>query len=74
VDGGVLAGRFLAKKQFFKRGGQEETSAVDVLGQHYCRESGGPGREQSRACLSAHDQEWDLVKNVVISRDQFSPT
>jgi hypothetical protein len=46
VDGGVLAGRFRAKKQFFERGGQEETSAVDVSGQHY----------------GSQEPEWDLVK------------
>ena len=35
---------------------------LTFIGQHYCRESGRRVREQSRARLSAHEQEWDLVK------------
>ena len=42
--------------------GQEETSAVNVSGQHYCRDGGEWAREQSRALLCAREQEWDLVK------------
>ena len=61
MDGGVLAGRLSAEKQFSKGKRSDETSAVDVSGQHPCRESGGRGREQSRARSSAHEQEWDLV-------------
>jgi hypothetical protein len=40
----------------------DETSAVHVSGQHCCREAAGHAREQSPARLSAHAQEWDLVK------------
>ena len=58
---------------FRKRAAMEETSAVDVLGQHCCREGGRREREQSRERLCAREQEWDLVKRV-ISRDQSPPT
>ena len=59
----------------------DETSAVDVSGQHPCRKAAG-ACGASRTGLCACEQEWDLVKvarrelryarNVVISREKFS--
>jgi hypothetical protein len=57
-----LRAAFRARKQFFKRGGRIETSAVDVSGQHYGRASGRREREQLCARMSAHEPKWDLVK------------
>ena len=72
MDGGVPARRVLDRGAIFGRDAVDETSAVHVLGQHPCRESGECVREQSRALLSAREQEWDLVKREVTSRDQIS--
>ena len=60
MDGGVLAGRFRAngnsKGNPLRGNGQEETSAVEVLGQHF-----GPlARRKLRRKL-----KWDLVKRVI---------
>ena len=69
MDGGVLAGRFLERIRLrLKRLGlfpeekrlRIETSAVDVLGQHY----GRLGEQSFRR------SEWDLVKNVVTCREK----
>ena len=52
MDGGVLAGRFRERGNLFVDLAMEETSAVDVSGQHYDRDG-----EQS-----PERTEWDLVK------------
>jgi hypothetical protein len=54
VDGGVLAGRFPAEKRFSKGMRSDETSAVDVSGQH-------PGCASNQSGTSS---------NVVISREK----
>ena len=60
MDGGVPAGRF-REGETFCGAVMEETSAVDVSGQHPCRESGNErGKNRARSC--AHEQECDLVK------------
>ena len=54
MDGGVLAGRLLAEEQSSKGKRSDETSAVDVSGQHYGCESNQSGTSS----------------NVVISREK----
>jgi hypothetical protein len=62
VDGGVLAGRLPEEKQFSKGKRSDETSAVDVLGQHPCRKAAGVGAVRIACTSERAQQEWDLVK------------
>ncbi|HEY6257144.1 MAG TPA: hypothetical protein VIY51_15275 [Xanthobacteraceae bacterium] len=66
---------FLALQDFLLR--EEDAAGRDFGGRRFrstlycresgkCRASGGREREQSRARLSAHVQEWDLVNGNVI--------
>ena len=62
MDGGVPADRFSLKKRFFIEIGQEETSAVDVSGQHLVVQAAGVRAMQVVRTSGVSRQAWDLVK------------
>jgi hypothetical protein len=61
VDGGVPAGRLPIGGRVFEEERPDETSAVDVSGQHLVARS-GPGCGANRTQAKARRQAWDLVK------------
>jgi hypothetical protein len=62
VDGGVPAGTASIEERSSRRVGPEETSAVDVSGQHLVGKAAGVRAMQIVRSLGAHRQAWDLVK------------
>src|SRR6266849_2332125 len=68
----------LQRKSAFTQAGfraetrSDETSAVDVSGQHPCRESGRCKCDASRACAFTRTHRSGTSSNVVISREKFS--
>ena len=62
MDGGVPAGAASIEEQSSRRVGPEETSAVDVSGQHLVGKAAGVRAVQIVRSLGAHRQAWDLVK------------
>jgi hypothetical protein len=81
VDGGVLADRLSAGEQSSKGMRSDETSAVDVSGQHPCRKAAGAGavrithgleRARTRVTdlVNVAERELRYARNVVISREK----
>ena len=62
MDGGVPAGTASIEERSSRRVGPEETSAVDVSGQHLVGKAAGVCAVQIVRSLGAHRQAWDLVK------------
>jgi hypothetical protein len=62
VDGGVPAGTASIEERSSKGVGPEETSAVDVSGQHLVGKAAGVRAMQIGRSFGAHRQAWDLVK------------
>ena len=62
MDGGVPAGTASIEERSSRRVGPEETSAVDVSGQHLVGKAAGVRAVQIVRSLGAHRQAWDLVK------------
>jgi hypothetical protein len=62
VDGGVPAGTASIEERSSRKVGPEETSAVDVSGQHLVGKAAGVRAMQIVRSLGAHRQAWDLVK------------
>ena len=62
MDGGVPAGAASVEEQSSSKVDPEETSAVDVSGQHLVGKAAGVRAMQIVRSLGAHRQAWDLVK------------
>ena len=62
MDGGVPAGPASIEERSSRRVAPEETSAVDVSGQHLVGKAAGVRAMQIVRSLGAHRQAWDLVK------------
>ena len=62
MDGGVPAGTASIEERSSRKVGPEETSAVDVSGQHLVGKAAGVRAMQIVRSLGAHRQAWDLVK------------
>ena len=62
MDGGVPAGRFLGVEQSISELRSDETSAVDVSGQHLVVQAAGVRAMQVVRASGVRRQAWDLVK------------
>ena len=72
MDGGVPAGRCLGRRAIFEqRCEPDETSAVDVSGQHLVVQAAGV-RAMQVVRASGARRKRGTSSNVVISREKFS--
>ena len=62
MDGGVPAGTASIEERSSRRVGPEETSAVDVSGQHLVGKAAGVRAMQVVRASGVRRQAWDLVK------------
>ena len=62
MDGGVPAGAASVEEQSSSKAEPEETSAVDVSGQHLVVQAAGVRARQVVRASGARRQAWDLVK------------
>ena len=71
MDGGVPAGTASVEEQSSSKVEPEETSAVDVSGQHLVVQAAGVRAMQVVRASGVRRQAWDLVKRDVTSLDQI---
>ena len=62
MDGGVPAGTASVEERSSSKAGPEETSAVDVSGQHLVVQAAGVRAMQVVRTSGVSRQAWDLVK------------